>query len=104
MTMTRHAIALAAIYAGLNEVNEQIDPAARLATEPGTVLFGPGSALDSLGLVTLLVTVEQEILKATGCRLTLATDDRIYAEDSPLRTVASFADFLAARLEETGKA
>lgn len=96
--MTHLESALAAVRTGLDEVNEQLDPAARLAAEPGTVLFGPDSRLDSLGLVTLLVAVERNLQRATGRRVALATNDQLYGDDSPLRTVGSFAQFLAGQL------
>ena len=53
--------ALQLIYSAVDEVNGQLPPAARLQKHRDTVLFGDGSALDSLAFVNLLVAVEGEV-------------------------------------------
>lgn len=97
--MTPTDTALQAIHAGIDEVNEQLDPAARLPKAATTPLLGPGSPLDSLGLITFLAAVESHLRQTAGVRLPLATDDRLYAEPSPLATVSDFATFVAQLLE-----
>lgn len=57
-----------------------------------TVLVGQGARLDSLGLVTLIVDVEQRIGDEAGVRVTLADERAMSAAKSPFRTVGSLVD------------
>jgi acyl carrier protein len=67
---------------------------------PATVLFGPRGALDSLGLVSLLVLVEEKLADELGVSLTLADERAMAQESSPFRTVATLAAYVDARLAE----
>jgi acyl carrier protein len=69
-----------------------------LAARPGglddqTVLLGDDGLLDSLGLVTLLVDVEQAIAEETGIEITLGDDRAVSARSSPFRTVGTLAEY-----------
>jgi len=65
-----------------------------------TPLFGDGSALDSIGLVTILSEFEAVINDAHDTELVL-TDDRAMAmKRSPFRTPARLLEFAEARLAE----
>jgi hypothetical protein len=59
----------------------------------GTVLLGEDGLLDSLGLVNLLVVVEQTLEEQTGAALTIGDDRAVSARHSPFRTVGSLADY-----------
>lgn len=51
-----------------------------------TVLFGSGSALDSLALVGLIVNLEDKIAEKTGKNIQIVTEDMIILDDeTPLR-------------------
>jgi acyl carrier protein len=58
-----------------------------------TSLFGQGGILDSVGLVTLIVTVEQSIEDAFGVSISLADEKAMSQQHSPYRTVGSLAEF-----------
>lgn len=66
------------------------DPAALNAE---TVLFGPGARLDSMGLVTLVVDVEQQLQASFGWTVTLADDRAMSQRHSPFRTVGTLRDY-----------
>jgi hypothetical protein len=53
----------AAIYRAIDDVNLQLPPARRLETTGDTVLFGWEEGRDSLGMVNLLVALEQQLEK-----------------------------------------
>lgn len=60
-----------------------------------TPLFGREGILDSIGLVTLVVAVEQAIEDRYSAFVSLA-DDRAFAQkNSPFRTVDSLAEYAA---------
>ncbi len=65
-----------------------------------SALIGQGALLDSLGLVTLIVDVEQKIADDLGASVTLADERAMSATSSPFRTVSSLADHALARIAE----
>ncbi len=62
-----------------------------------TALFGPDGVLDSIGLVTLIVAVEQAVEDRYGAVVALADEKAFSQKNSPFRTAASLAEY-AARL------
>ena len=75
----------------------ELDPPG-LADRPGgltdgTALLGDDGLLDSLGLVTLLADVEQDLAERAGVSVTLGDDRAVSARTSPFRTVGSLADY-----------
>ena len=61
---------------------------------PDTVLFGAGGLLDSMGLVTLVVDVEQALADRFGLRMTLADDRAMSQRSSPFRSAAALAAYI----------
>jgi D-alanine--poly(phosphoribitol) ligase subunit 2 len=66
----------------------------------GTSLFGQEGLLDSVGLVTLVVAVEQAIEDAFGVSITLADEKAMSQRHSPYRTVGSLAEFAYRVIQE----
>lgn len=64
-----------------------------------TVLFGKNGALDSMGLVTLIVAVEQAIEDRFDASAGLADEKAMSQARSPYRSVASLADYAVAQIE-----
>jgi acyl carrier protein len=58
-----------------------------------TSLFGHGGLLDSLGLVTLVVAVEQAIEETYGISVSLADERAMSQRHSPYRTIGSLAEY-----------
>ena len=58
-----------------------------------TCLFGEEGILDSLGLVTVIVAVEQAIEDTFGVSISLADEKAMSQQYSPYRTVGSLAEF-----------
>ena len=65
-----------------------------------TPLFGNDSALDSIGLVTVIAELEAAINDAFGTDLVLADDRAMAMKRSPFRTPARLLEFAAQRLAE----
>ena len=61
-----------------------------------TVLFGPRGALDSIGLVSVLVAIEQELNETHGLAVSLMDDKAMSQERSPFRTPETLADYVLA--------
>ncbi|MGD0708213.1 MAG: hypothetical protein ABSA51_07150 [Anaerolineaceae bacterium] len=84
----------------LKELNEQLDANKQLEVTENTVLFGRGSRLDSLGLVNLIVLVEEKANETFGASITLADERAMSQAQSPFRTVQSLSDYLLMLLKE----
>lgn len=69
-----------------------------LGTE--TALLGKHATLDSLGLVTLIVELEQHIEEQYELTLTLADDRAMSQQRSPFRTVGALTDYVASLIAE----
>lgn len=88
--------ALDAIYKTIDEVNRQLPGGSALAKSPLTVLIGEGGSLDSLGLITLLVGIE-DALQSRGIQLAVLDEDALAEAGGPYRTVGSLRDWMVAR-------
>ncbi len=75
------------------------DPAAQLAVSPDAAIFGAKSPLDSLGLVALLMDVE-EGLQRLGCDLNLSDERAVSQTRSPFRTVGSLVAYIGTLARE----
>jgi len=73
-------------------------PDAQLTISPDAPLFGPGSALDSLGLVSLLIDIE-DALRDRGIDVMLSDARAMSQKRSPFRSVAALVAFI----EETAQ-
>ena len=86
---------LATIYSTIEEFNRNPpDDGVRIEPAETTTLFGPGSALDSLGLVTFIVALEKSLARDAGLVVTLADEKAMSQRTSPFRSVATLADYL----------
>lgn len=65
-----------------------------------THLFGEGGQLDSMGLVSLIVSVEEELESEFGVSLILASDRAMSVRRSPFATVGSLADYVETLMTE----
>lgn len=83
---------------------KDIDPPALAGKADGlsaeTRLFGKEGLFDSLGLVALIVDVEQGLADASGVSITLGDDRAMSQSSSPFRTVGSLADYALTLINE----
>lgn len=83
-----------AILSAIEEVNEILPPEMRLSSDPEAVIFGKGGKLDSLGLVNLVLAVEER-LADRGWKVSL-TDERAMSQNrSPFRSIQALTSFVA---------
>lgn len=62
--------------------------------DDGTALFGSDGLLDSMGLVTLVVEVEQVLAEQFGMAMTLADDRAMSQRSSPFRSIGTLVDYI----------
>ena len=91
---------LETIYDSIDELNEQLSNEQQLTKSTKTVLFGNNRQLDSLGLVNLLVIMEQNIEEEFDVSITIADERAISQKRSPFRTIDTLADYIDMFLKE----
>jgi len=91
------------IIAEADELNEQIKNRVPVEAGRDAPLFGRnGGVLDSIGLVTLIVAVEQAVEDEFGAALVLANEKAMSLKNSPFRTIGSLTDYIVGLLKEDG--
>jgi len=65
-----------------------------------TTIYGNDSRLDSLGLINLIVAVEQNIEDEFDVSITIADERAMSQKYSPFRTIGSLADYIEVLLKE----
>jgi acyl carrier protein len=88
------------VIASLTEVFAQTGAPVPEGLGEDTVLVGNDPALDSLGVVQLIVEVEQRLEQGHNISVTLANDKAMSARNSPFRTVGVLADHVVATAQE----
>ncbi len=88
------------IYEALEEVNFQIAEDKIIAKSGDSPLFGENGKLDSLGLVHLLVSIEERIQDEFKLSLTLADERALSMGNSPFRTIDTLADYILLLINE----
>ena len=81
---------------------ETIESYNKLTTEPkiefsssgSALLFDSKSALDSLGLVTLILNIEDKLSEKFSLNLTLADDRAMSQKNSPFRSTESLTEYI----------
>ncbi len=83
-----------------DDVREQegLDTEPALATD--TPLFGEDGVFDSMGLVSLVIAVEQAIDEELGKQVALADEKALSQRSSPFRTVETLADYASSQITE----
>jgi hypothetical protein len=81
------------VLRAIEQVNRARRPEARLPVSDDAPIFGDGSPLDSLGLVALLIDIE-EALQDRGFPVTLSDARAMSQARSPFRSVPALVAFI----------
>jgi acyl carrier protein len=92
------------IFNSIDSLNAHLPNEEHIEKHDGTALFGSGSKLDSLGLINLIVMVEQNIEDEFDISLTLADERAMSQIYSPFRSVESLTDYINILLKEINNA
>jgi acyl carrier protein len=91
-----------AVNSAIDDLNEIQGPDEQLGKSPDLALIGQDAQLDSLGLVNLIVLVEEKIQQGFGVGVTLVDERAMSQSKSPFRTLGSLAEFVEEQLKEHG--
>jgi acyl carrier protein len=98
MKMDR-TVAIGIISACLKEVLEQAGtPLERIDEE--TEIVGPAAVIDSIGVVSLIVDIEQRLQMDHDIAVTLASEKAMSQKNSPFRTVGVLATHVMDSIEQ----
>ena len=91
--LTDEAI-LGVVLQAMRTTNLSRTAESQLSVAPDAAIFGPASPLDSLGLLTLLLDIEED-LQAAGAAVRLSDDRAMSQTRSPFRSVDSLVTYIA---------
>ena len=89
---------LQSIYSTVEELNRQLPDEQQLPQSPDTIIVGDGGILDSLGVITFLVALEDRLSRDTGNSVTLLDEGLISEPDGPLKTIGCIEQFITGKL------
>jgi len=96
MTTKKEIIGI--IFNSIEEINQQNDT--HIVKDINTKLFGGNSELDSLGLVNLIVSIEEAINNGYNVSISIADEKAMSQKHSPFRSVDTLADYIVKLLNE----
>ena len=89
------------VFETMDEINETLPEDRQLEKSSETHLLGRDGKLDSLGLVSFIILLEQRIDEELGRGITLADESAMSRTKSPFRTVENLTDYILELLKET---
>jgi acyl carrier protein len=98
--MIERSVAYEIVIESLKEVFIQAGTSAPDNITEETVLVGADAILDSLGVVSLIVEIEQRLEGHHGILVTLANDKAMSQRNSPFRTVGVITDHVLEMAKE----
>ena len=92
--------ALSTIYAALDAVNEIRPSDDAIVPAPDLVLAGDEGVLDSLGLTTLILSVENRIYDLTGREVSLLQESDFESQLAAFRTPSTLAELIVEKMRQ----
>ena len=87
------------VLEAIDELNEQLPSDRQLGNSNETALFGKSGAVDSFGLVNLLVAIEEKIDHEFGVSINIADLNMIAWDSNPFKSIGNLIDHVASILE-----
>jgi acyl carrier protein len=94
MSTSRDATVLQLIYQALHTLNEERSADEQIGIGPDTCLFGEGSALDSLSLVSVIVDLELAVSDQFGQPISLTDDRAMSRQPVPFTDVTALQTYI----------
>jgi acyl carrier protein len=78
----------------LSTLNETLPDDQKFSVTQNTILFGKGSSIDSMSLVSVIVDLESYFFDEKGIEISLTDDKAMTREISPFDNVTNLVDYL----------
>ena len=88
------------VFTALDEINEQMGADEQVVKSELTALFGKDAALDSLGFISLITTIEEGIDDELDIMVTIVDEKAMSRENSPFQTVETLISYLVELVNE----
>jgi D-alanine--poly(phosphoribitol) ligase subunit 2 len=83
----------------IEELNRQLPLEGKLQSSLDTILVGEGGVLDSLGLITFIVSIEEAVEEETGSHMALLKEEFLVDSEGPFRTIGSMVSWIISKLD-----
>lgn len=98
--MTTDVVFTKIITPAIEEFNMSSPAANQVELNRDTRLIGDGSKINSLGLVSLIVAIEESAYNETKKQITIASEKAVARASSPFKTVGSLTDYVTELVNE----
>jgi D-alanine--poly(phosphoribitol) ligase subunit 2 len=88
------------VLSAIENLNDQLPEEQHVEKSATAKLFGQDAPLDSLGLVNLIVAVEEQIADDLDLELTLANEKAMSRRTSPFQSADKLIDFIEELIKE----
>ena len=88
------------LYPAVDAVRETVERGDKLQKRADAPLYGDGAPLNSLGLVSFVIEVEERIQGEMGKTLRLVSPAAMSRKNSPFRTLGALADYVDELLKD----
>lgn len=89
------------VFESIDEINSFQATDMKLEKKEDTVLYGQNTKLDSLGLVNLIVDVEQRMSDKLNVTIDLTDEKALSQNHSPFLSVKSLCDYIINHFNKT---
>jgi len=86
------------IYSCVDEINNNLPIDRQLSKTPQAILLGEGGVLDSLSLITLLVSVEEALKMHKGVSCFVLDEEQMTNPDGHYHTIRRLSEWIVAKL------
>lgn len=93
-------VALGVVLSCLKNAIEQFGTGQEGEVGTDTVIVGQAAVLDSIGVVSLIVDIEQRLEADFGVAVTLASEKAMSQRSSPFRTCSVLAEHICSTIAE----
>ena len=82
------------IFKTVGEINKELPENQQLIQSSDTIVFGKGGILDSLGLVNLVILLEENIADEFDVDIIIADEKAMSQKRSPFSTIGSLTNYI----------
>lgn len=86
--------AIRIIFNAIEDYNDEVEEKNILPLSLDLELFGKDGRLDSLGLVNLIMCIEEKFEEHTGSSIVIADEKAMSQSNSPFRSVDTLAEYM----------